>query len=90
MTFDNSVCVLLVDSSNSIILLVAVLVAILSCAVKNHFRRVLDLYVIPINSIPPLVLLSRLMLCLGAMSTQTWLNDCDVDLLTVWFPLRNL
>ena len=83
MNFDNSLCVLLVDSSNSIILLVAVVVAILLCTVTNHFRRVLDLCVIPINGIPPLVLLSRLMLCSGAMSSQTWLNDCDVDLLTV-------
>ena len=82
-------CVLLVDSSNSIILMVAVVVAILSCAVKNRFWRALGLYVIAINGIPPLVLLSRLMLCSSTVSAQTGLNDCDIDLLTVWFPLRN-
>ena len=87
LTFDDSLCVLLVDSSKSIILLVAVVVAVLSCAVKNHFWRALGLCVIPI--MPPLALLSRLMLCSRAMSVQTWLNDCEVDLLTVWFPLRN-
>ena len=69
------------------ILLVAVVVAFLSCAVKNHFWSTLGLCVILI--MPPLVLLSRLMLCSRAMSVQTWLNDYDVDLLIEWFPLTN-